>query len=172
MSRGTRLDDERDVIFILFLVTILVVAYRAATPEQRAQFGQRVLASLRRTKDAATRRRPDLEPFRDALYERTPWILVTPALVALNAAVFVLMLFGRGAFSDPQTLVAWGGNFGPRTTNGEWWRVVTTMFVHSGMVHLLVNLAGLVQVGLILERLVGHIAFAAVYVAAGVLASV
>ena len=34
------------------------------------------------------------------------------------------------------------------------------------------NCAALVQLGLILERLVGHVTFAAVYVAAGVLASI
>ncbi len=45
------------------------------------------------------------------------------------------------------------------------------MFVHTGLFQLLVNCAALVQLGLILERLVGHITFAAVYLAAGVLAS-
>ena len=160
-----------NVVFLLFLLTVLVIAFRASTPEQRARFSQTGLTAIRRVKEAATRRRPDLAAFQDALRARTQWTVVTPALVALNAATFVLMLFGTGAFSDPQTLVAWGANFGPRTTNGEWWRLVTTMFVHSGMVHLLVNLAGLVQVGLILERLVGPLAFAAAYIAAGVFAS-
>ena len=69
-----------------------------------------------------------------------------------------------------ETLVGWGGNVGVRTTNGEWWRLATAMFVHSGMFHLLVNTAALVQLGLILERLVGRLTFAAVYVAAGIFA--
>src|SRR3989442_13490028 len=138
-----------NVVFLLFLLTVLVVAFRASTPEQRARFSQTGLTAIRRVKEAATRRRPDLAAFQDALRARTRWTLVTPALVALNAATFVLMLFGTGAFSDPQTLGAWGANFGPRTTNGEWWRFVTTMFVQSGLVYLLVNRAGLVQVGCI-----------------------
>src|SRR6202035_2476066 len=78
---------------------------------------------------------------------------------------------GAGALSDPQTLVGWGASFGPRTTNGEWWRLVTSMFVHSGMLQLLVNVGGLVSIGFMLERLVRRPAFAAVYFAAGVLAS-
>jgi len=159
------------VIFLLFLVAIAVVAYKAATPEQRAQVGQNILASIRRVKDAATRQRPELAAFRDALRARTPWIGVTPAIAALNALVFVGMIFGRGALADPQTIVAWGGSFGPRTTNGEWWRLLTMMFVHTGFVPLVVNLAGLAQAGVMLERMVGNIAFAAVYLAAGILAS-
>src|SRR5205823_6097950 len=101
-----------NVVFLLFLLTVLVVAFRASTPEQRARFSQTGLTAIRRVKEAATRRRPDLAAFQDALRARTQWTVVTPALVALNAATFVLMLFGTGAFSDPQTLVAWGANFG------------------------------------------------------------
>jgi Rhomboid family len=45
------------------------------------------------------------------------------------------------------------------------------MFVHAGFVSLAVNLAGLAQAGLLLERLIGNIAFGAVYLAAGILAA-
>ena len=77
----------------------------------------------------------------------------------------------QASLSDPDTVVGWGGNFGPRTTNGEWWRLVTAMFVHSGPLHLLANIVGLIQIGLITERLFGRGAFATAYLAAGVLAS-
>jgi rhomboid protease GluP len=93
---------------------------------------------------------------------------VTPALAGLNIVVFVLMLFGTGAISAPDTLIAWGGSFGPRTTNGEWWRLVTAMFVHSSLLHLVADVVGLLAVGLVLERMVGPVAFAGVYLAAGV----
>jgi len=164
---------------ILFVLIVLGgFAFYLTTPWERAQFVRALLpairqglAALRQGKDAATQRHLKDAPFRDALRARTSWVIVTPALVALNATIFILMLFGPGALGDPEALVGWGGNFGPRTTNGEWWRLVTTMFVHSGMLHLLANIAGLVQLGLILERLVGHLTFAAVYVAAGIFAS-
>lgn len=159
------------VVAFIFLLVVLVVAFRASTPDERVRLARAVLAAIRQVKDGATHRRLELKPFRDALRARTHWALLTPALVALNVTIFVYMLFGAGALSDPETLVGWGGNFGPRTTNGEWWRLAMTMFVHSGMLHLLVNVASLVQLGLILERLVGPLAFAAVYVAAGVFAN-
>src|SRR5437879_4785138 len=159
------------MLFAIAITVVLVLVFRAMTPEERTRLARRVLTSARQAKDTATQRRPELEEFREALDARTRRAIVVPAIVALNAAIFLFMLFGAGALADPGTLVAWGGNFGPRTTNGEWWRFVTAMFVHAGMLHLLVNLAGLAQVGLLVERLVGHAAFAGTYLAAGALAS-
>jgi rhomboid protease GluP len=79
------------------------------------------------------------------------------------------MALGSGPLGDPETLVGWGASFGPRTTNWEWWRLVTALFVHSSLIHLLANIAGLVQAGLIVERLVGPLAFATTYFVAGIL---
>jgi membrane associated rhomboid family serine protease len=82
------------------------------------------------------------------------------------------MCFGTGALGDPATLIAWGGSVGPRTTNGEWWRLIASLFVHSGMLGLLANVIGFISVGFMLERLVGSAAFAVTYIAAGVMAGV
>jgi len=46
------------------------------------------------------------------------------------------------------------------------------MFVHVGVLHLIAEIAGLVQVGLVVERLVGRLAFAVVYAAAGLIAGI
>jgi rhomboid protease GluP len=91
--------------------------------------------------------------------------------VLLNVLMFVRMVAADGSIADPETLIAFGANHGPRTTNGEWWRLVSAMFVHAGIFHLIVNIVGLAQCGLMIERMVGHLAFAAVYIAAGTFAS-
>ena len=155
---------------IIVLLIVLGIAHRITTAEQRAQLLQTVVVSLGQLKEAA-KRRPECEPFLDALVARTPKALLTPTLVALNVAIFVFMLFGSGALGDTKTLVGWGANFAPRTTNGEWWRVVTSMFVHGGLFQLLFNVAALFQIGLILERLVGRFTVAVVYVGAGIFAT-
>lgn len=152
------------------LLVLAAVAYCATSEEQRTLLRRVLLTAARRRIEAAKRSRRECGPFHDALRARTPFALVTPAIVALNVIVFVPMMFGRGALADPETLVAWGANFGPRTTNGEWWRLVASLFIHTGLLPLLVNLAALLQLGLILERVVGRLAFVAVYVAAGIFA--
>jgi rhomboid protease GluP len=70
--------------------------------------------------------------------------------------------------ADPENIVSWGGNFGPRTTNGEWWRLVFAMFINTGLFQLIVNMIAVAQVGHILERLVGRATFVGIYLAAGV----
>jgi len=142
------------------------------TPEERLRLLRRLEELLRRSRALAGKRSATVDPFYAALRARRRWPVVAYALVAVNAAVFIAMLFGGDGFSTPDALVAWGGNFGPQTAGPERWRVLTSVFVHRGMIHLLVSVAVLVQLGLLLERIVGPFTFATVYVASGVIGSV
>ncbi|PWT86693.1 MAG: hypothetical protein C5B57_00600 [Blastocatellia bacterium] len=156
--------------WILFSAAVLFLAYRATPQEEQARLLRIVEGMGRRIKDEAAQNRRACEPFNNALRARTRWVLLTPSLVTLNVTIFVFMFFASGALTEPTSLVAWGGNLGPRTTNAEWWRLVTALFVHAGLLHLVATTIGLVPVGIILERLVGWFAVATVYFAAGVIA--
>jgi len=156
-------------LFIVMLLGIAaVVGYRITTPEERKDYFARALESLGDLKEVLTRPRPEADAFRVALRARMRFALITPAVALFMTALFVRMHSGAGAITHPDTLVAWGASLGTRTTNGEWWRLVTATFVHTGTLHLIVDLAVLLQVGLILERLVGRVTLAAVYLSAGV----
>ncbi len=155
-----------------FLVLLLIAGffgYRVTTPQERARLADAALVLLQRGRRTLLRERAALVPFHETLRARTRLVLVTPALVLLNVVVFVLMVFADGAIADPETLLSWGASVGPQTTNGEWWRVVTSLFVHDGFIALVITLVGLVQVGFVVERLVGPLTFGAVYLAAGIL---
>ena len=81
-----------------------------------------------------------------------------------------VMLVSPGSFiQDPETLAGWGASIGTRTANGEWWRLATAMFVHASFLHLVANVAGLVQIGFITERFFGRFAFGSAYLGAGLL---
>jgi membrane associated rhomboid family serine protease len=154
---------------LLALLMLLGGVYYFTTAEEKARLVGAVLRVFRQFMDASVHLRAERGPFGEALRARTRWAVVTPVLVAVNVVLFVFMLFGAGALSDPETLVGWGGSVGPRTTNGEWWRLVTAMFVHAGPLHLIANIVGLVQIGFIVERLFGRFAFATVYLASGLI---
>jgi membrane associated rhomboid family serine protease len=156
--------------FFLLLVVPGVILY-FMSPEERKRLLLRLQDFLEYTVERARQRRAEPDPYRDALRARTRWAIITPAIVAVNVTIFICMLFGAGALSDQATLLGWGASFGPRTTNGEWWRLLTATFVHSGMIALLVNVAGLAQAGLVTERLAGPVAFVTVYISAGLTAS-
>src|SRR5947209_14901067 len=154
--------------FILLLAVVGFLAYRMTSPEERSRYLAIAMRFVRRMKVVATEPGPEYESFREALRARARHALVTPALVAVNVIVVVGMLFGAGALGTPDTLVAWGASLGTRTTNGEWWRLVTSAFVHTGTLHLLVDVAVLIQLGAVIERLAGRLTFTGVYLSAGV----
>lgn len=99
----------------------------------------------------------------------TPHVYVTAAIVAINLAVFLAMTASGVSALAPEVpqLLAWGANFGPRTLDGEAWRLVTSTFVHIGFLHVALNMAVLWKVGRILELMIGNVCFLAVYAAGG-----
>ena len=99
---------------------------------------------------------------------------VTPSIVAANVAVFIAMCVrGVPILSPPaDALIAWGAMYGPPATHGQWWRAVTAIFVHVGLVHLVMNMYVLIAGGWFVERLFGNLDFLVLYLAAGVGGSV
>ena len=118
-------------------------------------------------------RAAQLMQFRVELQQRTLRVWATPLLIALNVAVFgVMAAKGVGLLSPSiDGLITWGANYGPRTTSGEFWRLVTNVFVHIGIVHVAMNMIGLWQMGPLVERLLGNRGFLAVYLFSGVCGS-
>ncbi len=120
----------------------------------------------------------------DSPYQRVesaPWtrrqsssMAVTQAIFGINVAVFVVMLLsGVSMLGNPsgQDLVRWGANFGPLTVGGEWWRLLTCVFIHGGLLHIAFNMWCLWDLGRLAESVYGHWTFAAVYFLSGVSAS-
>jgi membrane associated rhomboid family serine protease/Tfp pilus assembly protein PilF len=113
--------------------------------------------------------------------ETVPWMrsqsssmAVTQAIFGINVAVFIAMaLAGVSMLDNPagQDLVRWGANFGPLTVSGQWWRLLTCVFIHGGLLHIAFNMWCLWDLGRLAESIYGHWTFAAVYVISGLSAS-
>lgn len=94
----------------------------------------------------------------------------TYTLVGVNCAVFLLMFFvGINPFRPTSAnLFFFGGdNAGAVLLLGQWWRVVTAMFVHGGILHLGLNMWCLWNLGLLAEPLMGTLGVFAVYILTG-----
>jgi rhomboid protease GluP len=99
-------------------------------------------------------------------------MMVTQAFVGICAAVFVAMgaATGGASITEPtsQQLIEWGANSAQLTLGGQWWRLVTSMFLHIGVMHIFFNMWCLWDLGAMCESLYGHWTFAAVYLISGV----
>lgn len=111
--------------------------------------------------------------FHTRLDQFSPHAPVVPALVAINVAVFIVMcIAGVGFFApDGEAVVRWGSNYGPLTTSGQWWRLLTNTFIHFGLLHIAFNMWALYSSGRTVERLFGSTRFVLLYLFAGIAAS-
>ncbi|MGA7908026.1 MAG: rhomboid family intramembrane serine protease [Candidatus Sulfotelmatobacter sp.] len=110
----------------------------------------------------------------------TPWvrrgestISLTQVLFGMNVAVFLGMALASSSVMDfpGPVLVQWGANVGPYTLSGEWWRLLTSTFVHGGLIHIAFNMWCLWDLGALAESLYGRWTYAAIYLICGVGAS-
>jgi rhomboid protease GluP len=84
--------------------------------------------------------------------------------------VFIAMVAASGPSLDftRQVMVHFGANYGPFTLSGEWWRLVTYMFLHGGIFHIAINMWCLWNLGTLSEALYGRWTYAAIYLITGV----
>ena len=96
--------------------------------------------------------------------------LATPLLIDFTLLVFGLMVLSGVSATSPtgRQLVLWGSNVSGLTLHGQPWRLLTSVFVHAGLSHLLLNLFSLWLLGLLVEDRVGPLRLLLVYLACGV----
>jgi len=116
-----------------------------------------------------------------------PWVRressagLTPIILGINVAVFFGMVLFSGdpaAFANPlqefsrYETYLWGANVGQYTLGGEWWRLLTCVFVHGYLLHIAFNMWCLWNLGELSESLYGRWTYAAVYLISGLGASI
>lgn len=98
---------------------------------------------------------------------------LTQAIIGVNVAVAVLAIVEATRQGSTASLFG-GGNvlatdlalYGPAVGDGEWWRLVTSGFIHYGLIHLGFNMFILLQLGTMLEPALGRVRFAVLYATA------
>jgi rhomboid protease GluP len=112
--------------------------------------------------------------FAKAMQELGSRWYVTPSIIAINVAVFIVMWAAGADLFNPSSAIAirFGSNFGPLTWTGEEWRLLTSAFLHFGIIHITLNMYALFQGGALVERLYGSSRFALIYLLAAIAGSV
>ncbi len=88
---------------------------------------------------------------------------VTYTIIAINVLVFLAMyLFGQGSM-DTATLVNFGAAFRPFILEGQYFRLITSGFIHIGLLHLLFNNVALYFIGPQVENMFGKGRYLIIY---------
>ncbi|MBI1195468.1 MAG: rhomboid family intramembrane serine protease [Gammaproteobacteria bacterium] len=111
--------------------------------------------------------------FNERIVAFAPKTWATSTLIALNVAVLLVMTASGTGFLQipPAMLLQWGGNAASEVQHGEWWRLLSAIFLHGGIVHLTVNMLALYSIGTTVERIYGRKPYLLIYFGAGLLGS-
>ncbi len=97
---------------------------------------------------------------------------ITRALIAINVAIYLLGAAQGGGFNNP------GGSVyaklwldAPQLHHGGWWRLITTMFLHAGVLHIAFNMFALWVIGTPVEQYLGRARFIGLYFVSGLAGS-
>jgi membrane associated rhomboid family serine protease len=118
--------------------------------------------------DCAKAARPDVKT-RAKYWNAGQPALVTRVIIAINLAVFSFV-----TISDPSSLSGGGSltkaqfdlglnSFFLRDGRNEWYRLITSGFLHFGIIHVAFNMFMLFQLGNLLERPLGRLRFSMLY---------
>ncbi|MFZ6030735.1 MAG: rhomboid family intramembrane serine protease [Chloroflexota bacterium] len=95
--------------------------------------------------------------------ERQPW--VTYGLLAVTILVYIAQL--ALTVDGYPLLVLWGAKINEAIVDGQFWRLLTPMFLHGSMMHIAFNMYALYALGKVIEPAYGHGRFLVLYILAG-----
>ncbi len=121
------------------------------------------------TNDVNSKTEKDNEIYNKIFKEKK--IIMTYVFIAISSIMFLLMyLIGDGS-TFVHTLLEFGGNNIDLVRGGQVYRLLTSVFLHIGIIHFFVNMYSLKIVGTQLEKFIGKWKFLAIYLISGIVGS-
>lgn len=110
-----------------------------------------------------------VDGFREFFIPRNDYF-AAPILLDAIIIVYLVQIFSGIHPIHPTggELLEWGANRRSETAGGEWWRLVTSMFLHGGLMHLMLNAFGLLLAAIFVEPIYGRIKLFVIYFFAGI----
>lgn len=103
---------------------------------------------------------------------------ITIGIIAINVILYIVTAYlsytyAKGSVfdSDTRVLVLLGAKVNELITQGQYFRLVSCMFLHGGIVHLGVNMYSLYAIGPMVEKVYGRVKYLAIYFVAGICSS-
>lgn len=97
---------------------------------------------------------------------------VTIFLAAVNVIIFLIIEF-VGSTEDSESMYQWGAMYSPDVfEGGQWYRIITSMFLHFGINHLLNNMVVLLILGYQMEEKYGRLKYLITYFVCGIVGNI
>jgi rhomboid protease GluP len=115
------------------------------------------------------------QPHRPSVSDYVRRFPATTILIAINIAVYLAMILNHVSPSHPtiDQLIRWGADSGEKVLlQNQWWRIVTSAFVHIGAWHLLMNMWALWVLGTLAEAILGTWLYVGVYLVCAIAGSI
>ncbi|MDA8229608.1 MAG: rhomboid family intramembrane serine protease [Desulfitobacterium hafniense] len=100
-------------------------------------------------------------------------------LIGIYSLIFIVMFLVQGLTYEGfdiefsrQILIAFGAKHNALINQGEFWRLLTSTFIHTGLVHLIFNLYALMALGAFAEDVFGRWKFLSIYIISGLTGSI
>ena len=93
---------------------------------------------------------------------------VSYGILAVSSIMYLILIFNGGS-ENIYTLIEYGAKVNELIYLGEWWRLISPMFLHIGLAHFAFNSIIVYFLGMELEGLIGHFRFFILYLGSGVL---
>jgi len=92
---------------------------------------------------------------------------ITYSLIGINLTIFLIMTL-LGGSTNITNLIIFGAKVNSLIEEGQYWRLITSMFIHIGFTHLLFNTYSLFVLGKLAERMYGHGKILLIYILSGI----
>lgn len=121
---------------------------------------------MKLTKEINNKNEDEAKKAEDIFTRKKP--IITYSLIIINVLIFIAMyLFGNGS-NDIYTLIKFGANYPEYIRAGEYYRLLTSAFLHIGLLHLIFNNYALYVIGSQLESFLGKTKFLIIYLVSAI----
>lgn len=120
---------------------------------------------LKITEDINAKNKTDAEKVEEVFKPKDP--IITKILIGINVLVFVLMMF----FGQYDNMINRFCTYGPFIRLGEYYRLLTGIFLHANIFHLLFNMYALYVIGSQIESFMGKGKYIIIYLFSGLVGS-
>lgn len=121
------------------------------------------------TRDISEKNIKEAEKRENIMKNKKP--ILTYFLIIINVIIFALMyIYGNGS-ENLDTLVKFGANYTPLVKSGEYYRMITSAFLHIGVMHLIFNMYALYVAGSQIEYIYGRVKYIFIYLISAIMGS-